>query len=93
MRGAKRGAVRTNDVGQLDLAAARAGLARSHDALLRLGCGCLQQLQRRGRTDQVFTGEMEVSQRGADVAMTKQSLDGVNVDPAFQQMRGKSMAQ
>jgi hypothetical protein len=45
VRGAKRGAVRTDDVGELDLAAARACSARSHDALSRLGWGCLEQLQ------------------------------------------------
>jgi hypothetical protein len=45
VHGAKRGAMRPHDVGQFELAAARARLARKHDALSRLERRSLQQFQ------------------------------------------------
>ena len=45
VRGAKRDAVRPDDVGQFRFAATRASLARGHGALLGLGLWSPQQLQ------------------------------------------------
>ena len=36
---------------------------------------------------------MEVAHRRAHMAVTEQTLDGVDVDPGFEQMRGERMAQ
>src|SRR5687767_1594941 len=85
--------MRTDNVGQFYLAAARARSARSHDRLSRLGWGRLEQLQRRGRSCQVLARKMEVAQRRADVAVAKQPLDGVDVHPGLEKMRGKGVAQ
>ena len=46
MRRAKRGAVPTNDVGQLDLGTRRAPCRRRHGALPACGVGSLEQFQR-----------------------------------------------
>ena len=37
--------------------------------------------------------QMKVAHGRADMAVTEQTLDGVNIDARFQQMRGKSVAQ
>lgn len=51
-----------------------------------------QQLKRRSRTGQVGLRQMEVAHGRGDMAMAKQTLDGVDIDPGFQQMGGKAMA-
>src|SRR6266540_4355122 len=93
MRGAKRGAVPTNDVGELHLAVARARLRRVQGALPGGDVGPLQQFQRRRRLRQVLAREMEVTHRRADVAVAQQPLDGVHVYASFEQVRGKGVPQ
>ena len=36
---------------------------------------------------------MQIAAGGADMTMTEQPLDGVQIDPAFEQVRGKAVAQ
>lgn len=36
---------------------------------------------------------MQITTGGADVAVTEQSLDGIQIDPAFEQVGSKAMAQ
>src|SRR6266851_3728637 len=93
MRGAKRRAVPAHDVGELDLATARARLWRVQGGLPGGDVGALQQFQRRRGLRQVLARQMEVAQRRADVAVAEEPLDGVDVDPGFKEMRGEGVAQ
>ena len=92
LRGAKRRPVRANDVGELELPAALACCLREHGVLRACATRCLQQFQRRRGIRQVLARQVKVAQRRANVAVAHQALDGVDIDPGLQQMRGKGVA-
>src|SRR6185369_526695 len=52
-----------------------------------------QQLKRRSRAGQTGLRQMKVAHGRTDIAVAKQTLDGVNIDTSFQQVSGKGVAQ
>ncbi len=50
-----------------------------------------QQFERRGRAGQTRARQMEVAHRRADVAVSEQALDGVDIDAGFEQMGGEGV--
>jgi hypothetical protein len=62
---------------------------RWHALALLIGT---EQIERRSGAGQARAGQMEVAHRRAHMAVTEQTLDGVDVDPGFEQMRGERMA-
>jgi hypothetical protein len=50
-----------------------------------------QEIERRGRVLQVPLCQMEVAHRGRDVPVSQETLDAVEIDSRFQQMRRKGM--
>src|SRR3970040_890920 len=52
-----------------------------------------EQIERRVRADLGVLGQMEIPGRGRDVAVAEQPLNRVDIDPAFQEVRGKGVAE
>ena len=52
----------------------------------------IEQFERRGGAGQAVPRQMQVAHGGAEVAMTEQALDGVQVDASFQQVGGEAVA-
>lgn len=82
------------DLGQFDLYPCRIRPVRmrAHGALVVRGARSLQQIERRGGAGQVLLRQMEVARRGGEIAVSQQALNGVHINTAFQQVRGKRVA-
>ncbi len=53
----------------------------------------VEQLQWRRGAGERLPRQVEIAHGGRYVAMAEQALNGVDVDPGFQQMRGETVAQ
>ena len=94
MPGPKCRAVVSEDLRQLQLACRTRTLRMHVHRALPGGCPAgIQQFQRRGGIGQVLARQVKVPCGRTQVAVTHEPLDGVHVDPAFQHVRGKGMAQ
>ena len=74
-------AVATQHLGQADTA--------THG---RSGGQGIEQFERRGGTGQTVPRQMQVAHGGADVAVPQQALDGVQIHPGFEQVRGEAVS-